>query len=381
MKKDKLPVKLRQKRIKGGYSLYLEYNANGKTEKKYLGLHLIDGTTAKVKAYNTNIMEQAKAEQSKACMIVTAKTEKGIAKAKKMTLTALCDEYVEEKRRTGKTLSTITNITTMAKRIQDFADNKKVYVANIDTKWCEEFVTYLRNTKAFPHHSQKDKFKRYTDESLKPSTQKTIYINFASIMRYAVRKGYLKSNPSDNISDDYKLKAQQAQRGFLDIDEIKALEGATCRNDEVKRAFLFSCYCGLRFSDVRTLCKEDIRCVNGSYYIEKKMQKTGELVQIPLSQKALQYLGDVNRTGTYFKLPTLDTTNYVVDTLARHANIEKHVTFHIARHTFATMLLTLGGDIYTTSKLLGHKSVVTTQIYADIVNQKKQDTINLLDTI
>ena len=88
MKKDKFPVKLRQKKIKNGYSVYLEYNANGKTEKKYLGLHLLNGATAKVKAYNANILEQARAEQAKACMVVTAKTEKGIAKAKRLTLSA-----------------------------------------------------------------------------------------------------------------------------------------------------------------------------------------------------------------------------------------------------------------------------------------------------
>ena len=381
MKKDKFPVKLRQKKIKDGFSLYLEFNANGKTEKKYLGLHLLHGATAKVKAYNANILEQAKAEQAKACMIVTAKMEKGIAKAKKLTLSALCAEYLEEKKRTGKAKGTIGNIERMTKRVIDFCDNKKVYLSNVDVKFCEDFVTYLRNTKMFPAYPQMKKFKRYTNEPLSASTQKNTYLNFASMLRFAVRKGYMNVSPTERLNEDYKIKAKQAERGYLDIEEIKAFESANCRNEETKRAFLFSCYCGLRFSDIKSLNKEEVKFANGAYHIEKKMQKTGELINIPLNQKALQYLGKAKSNGKYFNLPTPQTVNESLSTLAKHANIQKHVTFHVARHTFATTLLTLGGDIYTTSKLLGHKSVTTTQIYADIINKKKEEAVNLFDTI
>lgn len=70
----------------------------------------------------------------------------------------------------------------------------------------------------------------------------------------------------------------------------------------------------------------------------------------------------------------------VLDTWAKEAGIQKHVTFHTARHTFATMELTMGADLYTTSKLLGHTEVRTTQIYAKIVNSKKEEAVSLLDS-
>ena len=105
---------------------------------------------------------------------------------------------------------------------------------------------------------------------------------------------------------------------------------------------------------------------------------------MPLSANALEWLpdrGDSKGEDFVFTLPSHFSINRSVKKWARDAEIEKNVTFHLSRHTFATTLLTLGADIYTTSKLMGHKNLRTTQIYAEVVNKKKVEAVNLMDKV
>ena len=110
------------------------------------------------------------------------------------------------------------------------------------------------------------------------------------------------------------------------------------------------------------------------------IQKTGRRIYLTLSPDALHYLperGEASDNDHVFRLPHISSIEEDIKVWRRRAGIKKHVTFHTARHTFATMMLTLGADIYTTSKLLGHASIKTTEIYGEIINSKKQEAVNL----
>lgn len=114
------------------------------------------------------------------------------------------------------------------------------------------------------------------------------------------------------------------------------------------------------------------------------MIKTKQVVTIPLSENALAWMpskGNAKLDDLVFCLPSYFTINYQIKQWAKEAGLEKNITFHVARHTFATTLLTMGADLYTTSKLLGHQNIKTTQVYAEVVNKKKVETVNLLDKI
>lgn len=114
------------------------------------------------------------------------------------------------------------------------------------------------------------------------------------------------------------------------------------------------------------------------------MQKTDEPIYLPLSDRAMKWLpkkGNAKDTDKVFDLPTTTRISIILDNWAKAAEIKKHITFHIARHSFATMMLTLDVDLYTTSKLLGHKNIATTQIYAKIIDQKKDDAVNRVNDI
>ena len=112
------------------------------------------------------------------------------------------------------------------------------------------------------------------------------------------------------------------------------------------------------------------------------MQKTKAPIYLPLSPEALRWMperGNKSSQDNVFDLPSAAAVNVLIKPWAKAAGINKHFTFHTARHTFATMMLTLGADIYTVSKLLGHTKVETTQIYAKIINKKKDDAVSLID--
>ena len=115
------------------------------------------------------------------------------------------------------------------------------------------------------------------------------------------------------------------------------------------------------------------------------MVKTRRVVSVPLSKKALSYLpadfSQKSKETKVFNLPTVGAVNDSLKTWAKDAKVDKVVTFHTSRHTFATLLLTLGADLYTTSQLLGHQNINTTQVYGKITNKKKEQAISLFDTI
>lgn len=199
----------------------------------------------------------------------------------------------------------------------------------------------------------------------------------------AVRDGILSANPLKSISSKEKYQPTESMREYLTLEEMKAAMAAPCPHEDVKRAFLFSCFTGLRLSDVRSLTwGKIVKAPDGkTLYIRIKMQKTQKLVNVPLSKEAVDCLNPKeNPDEPIFTLPTgASNIERNIEKWMQNAQITKHITYHCSRHTCATMLLTLGADIYTTSKLLGHANVNTTAIYAKIVDQKKVETVNLVD--
>ena len=140
----------------------------------------------------------------------------------------------------------------------------------------------------------------------------------------------------------------------------------------------------MRLSDIEALKWGQIVKRNGQQQIEMVMKKTDDKIYLPLSANALKWLpvrGGASDKDKVFKLLTRTQISYALHKWAEAAGINKNITFHVARHTFATMLLTEGADIYTISKLLGHSNIQTTQIYTKVVNVKKEEAVHLLDKI
>ena len=219
---------------------------------------------------------------------------------------------------------------------------------------------------------------------IKPHTQRNYYRCFSCALNAAVREEIILSNPFDKISSTDRIKVPESTREYLTIDEVKQLIATECKRENVKNAFLFSCFCGLRISDIYAITWGQITMDGEQMRLQLQMQKTKDPLYLPISEQAQKYMpqrGTAGDNDKIFNLPTGESCNNIIAEWATAAGITKKVTFHVARHTFATMMLTLGADLYTTSKLLGHADIETTQIYAKIVNAKKDHAVNLTNGI
>ena len=141
---------------------------------------------------------------------------------------------------------------------------------------------------------------------------------------------------------------------------------------------MFSALTGLRWGDVEKLTWNEVFEDEGNYYIRFITQKTDRAETLPISTQANSFLGG-RKTGIERVFPTIKYSpmqNILIDRWIKSAGINKHITFHCFRHTYATLQITLGTDIYTVSKMLGHRDIATTQIYAKIIDGKKKEAAN-----
>ncbi|WP_259300101.1 site-specific integrase [Bacteroides xylanisolvens] len=203
-------------------------------------------------------------------------------------------------------------------------------------------------------------------------------------MAKAVREGLIEHNPFTLLEAKEKPQKLVADREFLTIEEVKRVMNTPCRYEIVKKAFLFSCFTGLRYSDMKALNWSEIHSAadGKTEYIDHVQIKTKDRVTIPLSEEAKRWMPEriEGMDNIFHQLKITHTTvEVVLKEWMETAGIQKHITYHCSRHTAATMLLTLGASIYVVSKILGHKSIKMTEVYAKIVDKKKLETVNLVN--
>jgi len=233
-------------------------------------------------------------------------------------------------------------------------------------------------------------FRDYLLKELKKSNSALVYLaRIKTALHQAVRDRILVRNPAQNVT----IKKQKTGRIFLTLDELNQLQETECTNQAIKDGFLFSAFSGLRYSDVRALTWDKVRKAGPNYSIEFTQAKTEEPEYMPLSRQAAQIVkrqkgseysvnvtGDINPNAV-FKLPAQQTIDKAIKRWVKRSGMVKRVSFHTARHSFATLGLTHGVDIYTMSKLLGHRDLSTTEIYAKIVDEKKREAVAMLPTL
>ena len=254
--------------------------------------------------------------------------------------------------------------------LKDYAGEQRVTMDQVDKTFCQEYIDYLL-TEYRPQGKPVSKF-----------TAQNYYRVLNGALNAAVRADVIKLNPFTKIGNSDKIRRPESKREYMTIEELRALIATPMKNEAVKQAYLFSCFCGLRISDIIGLKWGNVYVDNRQYRLEVVMQKTKEPIYLPLSPEALRWMperGNKSAEDTVFDLPSTTHINILLKPWAKAAGIDKRFSFHTARHTFATMMLTLGADLYTTSKLLGHTDVKMTQVYAKIINRKKDEAVNLVN--
>ncbi len=231
---------------------------------------------------------------------------------------------------------------------------KKLTFENITEDWLEKFSKFL--------------LKEVSQNSARTYLQK-----ISTALNQAVKLKIISHNPYHHISPP---KKEEIEMVFLEKAEIKKLIETDFYNDEVKNAFLFGCYTGLRFSDIQSLKWDNIK--NNRLHITQK--KTKSLAVVPMNINAQQILDlqslKSNNQNVFNLFEANSSVNRTLRKLIQKADIKKNVSFHSSRHTFATLLISSGANIYTVSKLLGHKDIKSTLVYAKVIDEEKENAVN-----
>lgn len=374
--KDPVTVRFRPL-ARGRQSIYLDIYHNGCRRYEFLRLYLWPAQRGDQvsRQHNDEVMKQAmaiKARRTQECLL---QIKQALTQHKSgLLFTDWMAGVMQTKARNGQSLKRAETFAAALRHLTTFLAGRRVRLYEVDKPLLIDFIHYLRTTTS------------RRGGTLNPSSAGVYFAAVVSTLQQACCDGLIDENPARRLSaEERKVLASPGPRHtHLTIDEIKTLQAVGHRRGkDTLAAFLFACFTGLRFSDVATLRHTDIKTEGERRYIDKTMVKTRRHIVIPLSASAERWLPQSQgpNGGLVFRLPTFRWVEICLKRMARDAGIAKDLTFHSARHTFATLQITLGSDLYTVSRLLGHSNIRSTQIYADIVEQKKLEAVSRFDDV
>ena len=337
-------VKIRCQTAKKSGSFYLEYNSNYKRVYEYLKLY-ITGSYQRDKE-TLKLVQTIRDKREYEITMNNAGMEALLMKDVKLLLSDYSAKILQDK----------------TTRTREF------YASGINSLIHQAGDKYLSN---------------YTEDLIKNwlnnlQHSKVTVHNYLRAVKYVFKSALKEKMIKTNPCEDLHLRFPDTKREFLTYREIQKVAAVHFDTPAIQDAFLFSCYTGLRLGDIRSLLWSNI--VNG--YLEHTQHKTGHVERMKLHEEALRIIERQPRLTPYvFNLHAQKRFYMHFKRFMAQTGITKRITFHCARHTFATWLLTNDVDLYTVSKLLGHRDVTTTQIYAKLIDKKKDEAIDKLQML
>lgn len=346
-----MSVYLRDKKLTSGKtSLYLDIYLNGKRHYEFLNLYL-----TKNREQNKEIKSLAESIRSKRELEIKHDQFGLIPSFKiKGNFVSYFEEIKKTRPKSERAWSGAFN------HLKDFTKGVIKFYA-IDEKWLEDFKKYLMNTLKSQNSAH------------------TYFSKINAALNQAVRDKIILKNPANNVR---KIGIKEVEKTYLTLEELEKLAKTKCNKEEVKRAFLFCCFTGLRYSDAKELIWNSVK----GDRLEFRQKKTQGYEYFPLSATAKKLIYTQENvmnlpSNKVFNLPVISYTIKTLKNWCKDAGIKKNVSTHTARHTFATLSLTYGVDLFTVSKLLGHKQISQTQVYAKIIDKKKEEAVNSLPVL
>lgn len=375
-------VSLRQKKIsKGRKSLYLDFyppiphpETGEPTRREFLGLYIFEKPKTPIdKTHNAETLKIGESIRQKRENFLNKPEIYSQYEKEQLRLKELGEQcFVEYFRKltNKKKGSNYNSWVSSLNYLEDFTKDSLKF-ADLNEKIFEDFKEHLLNTKS----------KRSSKTTLSQNSAHSYFNKVKAALKQAYKDGILQHDLNAKISP---IKADETRREYLTLDELNKLAKTDCNNPLLKRAALFSALTGLRFSDIQKMTWGELEYINGQgYFLNFNQKKTKGVEVLPISEQAYSLTeGAENPKDMPQDKPVFEGLKYS----AYHnkhlfqwigaAGITKDITFHCFRHTFATLQLFSGTDIYTVSKMLGHKDLKTTQVYAKIVDEAKRTAAN-----
>jgi len=346
-----MSVKVREKRGK----LYLDIYQSGKRTWESLHLELTKDKTQDKEIWRLAEICRSKRETQ----LLTGAWNINDPIAGKISLIGYMEEY-------SKNYKSPNTVGCCIKYIKEFHSGS-IQLIQVTSKWVDDFQGFLLKK-----------------DNLSQGSAAFYARLLRSALKRAVAKEMILKNPADVVQ---KISSPEPEMIFLNIDEVKALARIVIDDPygaEVRRAFLFGCYTGLRISDLETLTWGKIE--TNPMQIIKSQEKTKNTAYIPLNKSAQALIVDGKphtKTENVFNFSSRNRrTSYThLKDWAEKAGLKKTVGWHTARRTFATMALENGADIYTVAKLLGHTNISNVTKYAKVTDKLRSEAINALPEI
>lgn len=345
---DKIKIRSRAKYNKDkkiiGYSVYLDlYRGQNDRELEYLDKQYhLSGLTSTIQEDKEILRRVEALRNQKQLEYINSRSDIKLKNRRHENFLNFYSKYIIN-----------NNYTSTLIQIKNFIKRDYLAFEDITPEFCDKFAEYLKT-------------------KVSSNSAFNYYATFKGVLNKAIKDSIIIRNPALYIS----IKRQDTKREYLTENEIIKLLNTEKTNLETCNAFLFSCFTGLRYSDIDKLKFSDIK--NG--YIEFRQKKTSQEERFKLSENALEIFKIQKkkkiRTEKVFDLVVRQSIRLHLRSWIKKAGIKKHITFHCARHTFATMQLSNDVDLYAVSKLLGHKDIKTTQIYAKLINKKLDEAID-----
>jgi integrase len=368
-------VTLRMKAISGSrQTLYLDYYppiphpVTGKlTRREFLKLYTYD--KAKIEAdkrHNKETLSLAGTIRAQR-QIAVQKGNYGFLSDEKQNTNFV--EYFENlaKKRAG---SNSENWLSALGYLKDFTDGKLIRFKDLNETFCNDFKEYLLTAPS----------RKSSKATLSQNSAVSYFNKFKAGLKQAFKDGYLEIDLNRRIET---IKQAETERQYLTYEELQALADTECSIPVLKQAALFSALTGLRFSDINKLLWSEIQySTNQGYYIRFRQKKTKGTETLPISEQAFMLLGTRGKPEeNVFRNLQYSYTQTCLPKWLDKAGLQKAYTFHSFRHTYATLQLSFGTDLYTVSKMLGHREIKTTQVYAKIIDKQKREAADKIKLI
>lgn len=364
-----MKVALRKRKLRTGKtSLYLDFYKEGKREYEYLDLFLVPAKTPADRKQNKENLAMAEAVRGQRQLEI----QKGIygfktsRKNDNHDFIAFYETLLEARENTK---SNHDNWFGALKYIKLYSKGA-IKFKDLTPEFVEGFRHYLLNAK-MPHRGVK----------LAQNSCVSYFNKFRAAINKAFEMRLIDENPVKRVKS---IKQADSNRQYLTVEELQKLKKTACRSEVLKQAFMFSCLTGLRWSDVHNLKWNDIEHSKkmGTRIIFRQKKTDGQ-EYLPINEQALAYLPEKEDSNerVFVGLKYSAENNIKLAQWVLKAGITKTITFHCARHTNAVLLLSNGVGIETVSKMLGHRDLKTTQIYAKVVDELKQKAVNSIPQI
>ncbi|MDR2002417.1 MAG: site-specific integrase [Prevotella sp.] len=380
--KAKEPVKIRFKQLSGGsQSIYFDIYRNGKRMYEFPKLYLVPERTAEDRELNRRMLDKAIRIKAQRIDELSSRENGFVNMGLKQKANFISYLQALTKRKEAEGKSSVCDTYRSLIRHLVCYKGEGVTFKQITREYCCGFNEYLQTAENL---SSRRGLAANAKGSLLSKGSRYSYSRALSIiLNCAVQDGILADNPMKKLTRFERPKRPESDREYLGLEEIRTLVKTECVKPLVKSAFLFSCFSGLRFSDVKALRWDDIQTDHeGRKQICFTQKKTKKKEYLQVSDEALKFLperGTATGEDIIFPLSSSGFTNQALKSWVLASGIKKRVTFHVARHTNATLLLSLGVPIETVSKLLGHADMKTTQIYAKVIDKNKREAVSKLD--